>query len=304
VSNPIAQPDRTALMMAVMSTVGLSLKGIFGKFAFIAGASVLTLVLVRMLMALPLFWAADRITRGTDRAPMSRRDVGLGLCFGSMFLVAMLTDFTAIDRLGAGLSRIVLFTYPLIVVLIASAMERRWPSPRQLTAFVVSYGGLMIVLRPDRAELPPQFWSGVGFALLCAVTIGAVYALANPLIKRIGSARFSIITHLSAAIGMCLVAMTTFTQESFAIGVEAYLWIALIVVVATVGPMLMQYEAMRRIGASRVSLIALIGPVVTVALAWLLLNETLDTIQIAGFALVLFGIVVLEWPSLRRTTKK
>jgi len=244
------------------------------------------------------------MTRAPDRRPMSRKDVGLGLCFGSLFLVAMLTDFTAIDRLGAGLSRIVLFTYPLIVVLISSAMERRWPSVRQLMAFVISYGGLMIALRPDRTELPPLFWSGVGFALLCAITIGAVYALANPLIKRIGAARFSIITHLSAAVGMCLVAMTTFTQESFAIGTEAYLWIALIVIVATVGPMLMQYEAMRRIGASRVSLIALLGPVVTVGLAWLLLNETLDAVQIVGFALVLFGITVLEWPNLRRTARK
>jgi len=291
-------------MMAVMSTVGLSLKGIFGKFAFIAGSSVLTLVLVRMLMALPLFWMADRITRASDRAPMSRRDIGIGLGFGSMFLVAMLTDFTAIDQLGAGLSRIVLFTYPLVVVLISSAMERRWPSPRQLTAFVLSYGGLIVVLRPDRTELPPLFWSGVGFALFCAVTIGAVYALANPLIKRIGAARFSIITHLSAAVGMGLIAMMSFTQENFVIGAEAYLWIASIVVIATVGPMLMQYEAMRRIGASRVSLIALIGPVVTVVLAWLLLDETLDAIQIAGFTLVLFGITVLEWPNLRRAPKK
>jgi len=303
VSDPIEAPDRTALLMAVMATVGLSLKGIFGKFAFIAGASVMTLVLVRMLLALPLFWAADRLLRAEARTPMSRRDIGLGLCFGAMFLVAMLTDFTAIDRLGAGLSRIALFTYPLIVVLISSAMDRHWPSGRQLTAFVISYGGLLIVLRPDRAELPPLFWSGVGFALLCAITIGAVYALANPLIKRIGAARFSIITHLSAAIGMCLIAMMTFTHESFAIGRDAYLWIALIVIVATVGPMLMQYEAMRRIGASRVSLIALIGPIVTVTLAWFLLDEHLGAIQIVGFVLVLCGIVVLEWPSLHRSIK-
>jgi len=290
--------------MAVVSTLGLSLKGIFGKFAFIAGASVMTLVLIRMLLALPLFWAADRVTRRSDRVPISRRDIRLGLVFGVLFLVAMLADFTAIDLLGAGLSRIVLFTFPLIVVLISSAMERRWPSRRQVLAFVISYGGLLIVLRPDRSDLPPAFWTGVGVSLFCAVTIAGVYALANPLIKRIGAARFSIVTHLSAGVVMCIIAATTFTAESFAFSAEAYYWIVLIAVVATVGPMLMQYEAMRRIGASRVSLIALIGPIFTVALAWWLLDERLDAIQFAGFALVLLGIIVLEWPSLRRSVRK
>lgn len=303
-SDPINRPDRTALFMAVMSTLGLSLKGIFGKFALIAGASILTLVFVRMLLALPLFWAADKLLRAPERAPMSRRDVWLGLSFGVLFLIAMLTDFIAIDRLGAGLSRIVLFTFPLIVVLISSAMERRWPSRRQVLAFVISYGGLLIVLRPDRADLPPLFWSGVGVSLICAATIASVYALANPLMKRIGAARFSIITHLSAATGMTILVAVTYTNESFSIGAEAYLWIVLIAVVATVGPMLMQYEAMRRIGASRVSLISLIGPVFTVTMAWWLLDERLDAIQSAGFALVLLGIVVLEWPSLRGAISK
>ena len=300
-SDPIESTDRSALMMAVMSTIGLSLKGIFGKFAFIAGASIITLVFIRMVLALPLFWVADRFIRTSDRPPMSRRDIGLGLGFGVLFLFAMLTDFTAIDRLGASLSRIVLFTYPLVVVMISSAMERRWPSRRQMLAFVVSYGGLLIVLRPDRSDLPPQFWSGVGIAMTCAVTIASVYALANPLMKRIGAARFSIITHLAACAGMTVIVAGTYTEKSFALSATAYGWIFLIAAVATVGPMLMQYEAMRRIGASRVSLIALIGPVVTVVLAWLLLDEQLDGIQIMGFAFVLSGIAILEWPNLRRS---
>jgi len=35
-----------------------------------------------------------------------------------------------------------------------------------------------------------------------------------------------------------------------------------------------------------------------------LLDETLDVIQLAGFALVLLGITVLEWPNLQRTATK
>ena len=304
-SDPIEpRGERTALAMALAATFGLSLKGIFAKLAFIAGASVVILVLLRMLMAVPLFLAADRVMRAKDRVPMTRKDTMMGLGFGVMFLIAMLSDFIAIDRLGAALSRIVLFTYPLVVVLIASAMERRWPSMRQLSAFAISYIGLIIVLRPDRADLPPQFWSGVGFAVLCATTIGCVYAFANPLIKRIGASRFSILTHVSAAIGMMIIAGATQTPESFEFSAEAYFWIVLIVVLATVAPIMMQYEAMRRIGAARVSLIGLLGPIATVLLAWLVLDERLDAVQLGGFGLVLFGICILEWSTLQRALKR
>jgi len=307
VSDPLDQQNSNetpALLMAFGATLGLSLKGILAKLAFIAGATVIIVVLLRMLMALPLFIAADRAIGREGRERMSRTDVILGLGFGALFLLAMLSDFIAIDRLGAGLSRIVLFTYPLIVVFISSAMERRWPSRMHLIAFATSYVGLVIVLRPDRADIPPEFWSGVGFAVLCAISIACVYALANPLIKRIGSSRFSILTHITAAVGMTVLALATQTFEDFVFGFDAYFWILLIVVLATVAPIMMQYEAMRRIGAARVSLIGLLGPVVTVVLAWLILDERLDRIQISGFALVLFGIILLEWLSLRRAFQR
>ncbi len=286
--------------MALGATLGLSLKGILAKLAFLAGGTAIIVVLLRMLMAVPLFMAADRVMRPAARAPMARTDIAMGLGFGFMFLTAMLSDFIAIDRLGAGLSRIVLFTYPLIVVLISSGMERRWPSARQVFAFAVSYLGLVIVLRPDRTEVPPQFWSGVGFAVLCAVTIACVYSFANPLIKRIGASRFSVLTHISAAVGMVVLALATQTADDFALNTEAYVWMVLIVLIATVAPIMMQYEAMRRIGAARVSLIGLLGPIVTVLLAWVVLDERLDPVQIGGFALVLVGIAILEWPTLRR----
>ena len=305
-SDPVEQRgvETPALFMALGATLGLSLKGILAKLAFLAGGTVIVVVLLRMLMAVPLFMAADRVMRAPERAPMRRADIAMGLGFGLLFLLAMLSDFIAIDRLGAGLSRIVLFTYPLVVVLISSAMERRWPSVRQLLAFAISYLGLVIVLRPDRAELPPEFWSGVGFAVLCAFSIGCVYSFANPLIKRIGASRFSILTHISAALGMIVLAAGTQTGASFDIGAEAYVWVVLIVVLATVAPIMIQYEAMRRIGAARVSLIGLLGPVVTVLLAWVVLDEQLDAIQLGGFALVLFGITVLEWPTLRRVISR
>ncbi len=52
--------------------------------------------------------------------------------------------------------------------------------------------------------------------------------------------------------------------------------------------------AVERIGAGRTSVAAMVGPVATIVLAYLFLDETVSTWQIAGTALVLAGISVLS----------
>ena len=290
--------------MAAAATAGLAMKGIFAKFAYIAGASVIVVVLMRMVIGLPLFWAAERWTNSAQRTVLTERDILLCVGFGGAFLLATLADFAAIHRLGVGISRIILFTYPLIIVLLTALIERRRPSARQLLAFVIAYGGLIVVLQPNRDDLGPNFWQGVGFGLTSAVTIATYFCLANPLIKRIGAPRFSVISQVSATAGMIVVAALTLTTESFAFQPEGWMWIVLIVVIATVAPMLMLYESMRRIGAARASLIALLGPVITVIVAWLVLDERLAPVQLIGFGMVLAGVALLEGAAFRLRSER
>ena len=49
----------------------------------------------------------------------------------------------------------------------------------------------------------------------------------------------------------------------------------------------------RRIGADHASIISSIGPVVTLALAYAVLDESLSLTQIAGATLVLLGILLV-----------
>lgn len=291
--------DRAALGMALAATVGLSMKGIFAKLAYVAGVSVTALVLWRMVASLPLFLAAERVMPKAEAGRASRRDTLACLAFGLLFLTATVSDFAAIGYLGASLSRIVLFTYPLIVVVLESAVQRRWPGRMQLTAFALAYTGLLIVLRPDRVALPEGFGTGIALSIYCAFAIASFYTFGNPLMRRVGAARFSTLTQTSATAGMIAYALLRWTGTvgepvSLSVTGEGLLWLAAVVLIATVAPMLLQYEAMRRIGAGRASLIALLGPVFTVIVAWFVLDERLDAAQIGGFALVLTGLWLLE----------
>ncbi len=62
---------------------------------------------------------------------------------------------------------------------------------------------------------------------------------------------------------------------------------------ATVLPVWLVSEAIRRLGAGLVALTGSLGPVVTLLLGWLLLDEAIGGAQLAGAALVIAGVTVM-----------
>jgi drug/metabolite transporter (DMT)-like permease len=62
---------------------------------------------------------------------------------------------------------------------------------------------------------------------------------------------------------------------------------------STVLPVWAVSEAIRRLGPGPVALTGSLGPIVTLLLAWLLLDETLGVAQLIGAALVIAGVTVM-----------
>ena len=62
---------------------------------------------------------------------------------------------------------------------------------------------------------------------------------------------------------------------------------------STVGPVWLVSEAIRRLGAGPVSLTGTLGPVVTLFLGWLLLDERIGVAQMAGMSMVIAGVLMM-----------
>jgi drug/metabolite transporter (DMT)-like permease len=76
--------------------------------------------------------------------------------------------------------------------------------------------------------------------------------------------------------------------------VPLWLMVAWIVVLGTVAPFLFVLFAVARLGPARVGLIGMLEPVGAGILAWVLLGESLNAVQIVGTVIVLVGIVLAE----------
>lgn len=284
-----------AFLMVLFANVGFAFKGVFAKLAFATGMTVAGVLMLRIAIALPLFWLAVRLLGHRDQQA-SGIDWRDGLLIGTFFTLATVTDFMAIDRLGAGLSRMLLFTYPLLVQALTAWRERRLPTRLELTVFAVCYAGLVLLFAPKgfAGHLETREWIGIACGFTAAASYALFLVLGQGIATRVGSARFAAIMNTSTFLVFLLYALIGASPQDFQVPATGLGWIVIMVVAATVLPFLLLFEGIRRTGAGKASLIALSGPAVTLIAARILLGEQILPIQTLGFLLILGGMAALQ----------
>ncbi|MFO0124517.1 MAG: DMT family transporter, partial [Inhella sp.] len=131
--------------MAALGAVGFSGKAIIVKLAYRHGVDAVTLLMWRMLLALPLFLALAWWA-GRGRPALSARDwrdVGV-LGFTGYYLASFL-DFAGLQYISAGLERLFLYLNPTLVLLLGVLFLGQRVGRRQTVALALSYAGVLLV---------------------------------------------------------------------------------------------------------------------------------------------------------------
>lgn len=281
-------------VFAFVATLALSFKGILAKFAYAAGANVDFLLVIRFLLAAPLFWIGVRLIDGRWGLPSIRQWLYCGAA-GVLFFCATYADFTAISLIEVGLSRVILFTFPALVVLLSALLQRRPPRALHLLSFLVTYAGLYLVIRPDPAQvLSAQALTGILWSFSSALFYAVYLLLSQQLMKGMGSALFTAASGTMTLLVMLLFSLVDGRFATMEYSLPGFGWSALIALFCTLLPFFLLYEAIRRFGATNASLVTLSGPAMTLISAWLLLDETLVPVQLLGFLVTLAGLSILE----------
>lgn len=294
--------ERTAVLFVSLATLGLSFKGIFALMAYETGMNVDTVLLLRFIIAAPLFWCGVVLfAKGSPRLTWGQWKACAAA--GVLFFAATYSDFTAIHYLGATISRLILFTFPVIVMVLNAIINRTWPHWTQILVFIVTYAGIALVMDPRAAgDLSVV---GMMWAFGCALTYGGYLIVSQQIMKQLGSVRFTAASGSFTLLYMLIVIPftvggldgLTFNQDGLFFG-------AMIAVFCTVIPFFMLFEGIRRCGATQAALITLSGPVLTMLLAWYFLGETLNTQQIIGASVAFAGVASLKgkviWQGMRK----
>jgi drug/metabolite transporter (DMT)-like permease len=284
------------ILLTSTGAIGFASKGIFAKALYADGWGALDLVTTRALLALPVIaaWALWAVgLRGVLRAP-PRAMLGAALAGVGCYYLGALWDFQALQWIDASVERVLLFSYPSMVVVFHAVLYRERPAGAVLAALALTYGGiLMVVTGLDAAVLRGNL-AGAGLVLACALTSALYYLAGDRWTPALGSVAFTF--YALAAATVCLVVHRALghAPTTAAWGPRDLALIAGIVVCATVIPMLAMAEGVRRLGAPRASLVSTIGPPTTILLGAWLFGERLHAAQWCGVGLIVAGILTLE----------
>jgi drug/metabolite transporter (DMT)-like permease len=286
-------------LLCLVSASAFGTLGVFGKLASDAGAGVMSTLLVRFALAGLVFGVALALTGGAAallRLPRRAVVIGLALGAGGYSLQSGLY-FAAIGRLDVSLVSLLLYSYPAFVTLAALALGRAKPSLRTGSALVVASCGLVLVLLA--AGTGAFDFTGALLALGASITYTAYILVSDGIVGDVPPLALSLLVLAGAAASFAVAGLAT-GSLSFRLPAEAWLWLVLIALVSTVIAVSAFFAGLRRVGPSEAAILSTFEPPVTVALAFLVLGERLAPLQLAGGALVLAAVVMLQVPARRR----
>ncbi|WP_238947635.1 DMT family transporter [Caldimonas brevitalea] len=281
------------LALALLGSIAFSGKAIIVKLAYRYDVDAVTLIMYRMLFALPLFaliawWA------GRGKPPLTRREwaaiVGLGI---SGYYLASFLDFLGLQYISASLERLILYLNPTLVLALSVLLFKKKVTARQLIAAGVSYSGVLVVFGHEIGTLGSNVALGSVLVFASAVSYAIYLVYSGELVKRLGSLRLVGWASLVACV-FCIGQFAVLRPLSAAVVAPEVLWLSLLnATLCTVAPVLMVMMAIERIGATLAAQTGMVGPLSTLLMGVVLLGEPFSLWIAAGTALVLIGIWML-----------
>ncbi|MHA7240518.1 EamA family transporter [Arthrobacter sp. TMS1-12-1] len=213
--------------------------------------------------------------------------------------------FSAVQRMSVGVSLLLEYLAPVLLVGFLWLRSRTAPRPLTIVGSVTAILGLLLVLDlAGDARLDPV---GVLFGLAAAVCLVVFFVMSArvdetlpPIVMAGGGMVVAAGTIL--VLGLTNIMPFRFVFEDVRLAGGTYSWIvpvAVLVLVATVAAYVTGILAAQRLGSKVASFVALTEVMFAVLAAWLILGELPGPVQLLGGLLIVAGVVCVRVDELR-----
>ena len=275
--------------------------GTYARTLIDRGASPLEISEARAWIAFVVLGAFVLWRRRRDPVVRSRTSEGrvhpaLVAGFGLSIAGANYFYYSAIGRLPVAVAIVIQYTAPALVVLWFALVEKRRTSPRVAAAVVVALGGVALL-----AGLPHLIASGhanlsaagVLFAAGSAFAFAGYILFGERVVPVYGPER-TLTRGFGVAGAMWIVVQAIRGRPHTLLDGHLLPGVVLLGFIATVIPFMLFVWGLQRIGASRAGIFSTLEPLSAAFFAWWWLHQGLDGRQIAGAALVIVAVAVVQ----------
>jgi drug/metabolite transporter (DMT)-like permease len=282
-----------------------SMKGIFIKLAYGPGGhavDAITLLALRMGFAFPVYaaiavWVWRRQVMFGRPRPTGKQMLivgGLGLLG---YYVASFTDFSGLQYITAQFERLILFTYPMFVMLFGAMFFGARLTVWGVTALAVSYSGIVFVYFEGDISAGDHVLTGALFVLCAAFSFAMYQLMAKKWVVHLGGRMFTCVAMLAASTGPLVHFLIVHMGDGpitviTSLPPRVYWMAGAIAVFSTIIPSFLLNLALERLGPQTLAMLGTLSPIYTVFMAVTLLGEPFGLSDAVGTVLVIGGIAL------------
>jgi drug/metabolite transporter (DMT)-like permease len=272
-------------VLALVSAASFGVMPVLTKVVYDDGAALSGVLSVRFSVAAVVLLLLARAR--DELLPRGRQLLVLFLLGAVGYVLESYCYFAALTRISAGLTALLLYLYPALVVLLAAAVTRVRPSPTAAVCVVVATAGTALTIGPVSGGQ----WTGVLLGLAAALSYSVYIVVSSGQVAGVGPFATSAVVMGGAAVVYDVAAVSTGAQLPSA----GPAWLALIGValIGTVVAVSAFFAALELLGPADTAVLSTFEPVVSVAVAAVALGEDLSALQLLGGALVLGAVAAL-----------
>jgi drug/metabolite transporter (DMT)-like permease len=295
---------RTAYGLMALAAVMWATSGTFTVLAIDAGADVMQVTVfttvITALILVPLIAALDpkslRI-KAEDLLPF----LAFSIITGTFFAIAW---YMCVDLTSVATAVVLLYAYPSIVTVASVFLLKERLSPQKALALPLTFVGAVLVAGAQEFEKGFSFnLLGIALGIYAAFGASVYYIWGKKFLDKYSANTVILYMTVLSIPGLVIIA-NPFELMKNAISTEGWLYmIALGFFPGTVG-FVVSMVALNHIEASKASIVASIEPVAAVIIAFVVLLEAVNGLQIIGVALVFAGVILLRmtWGNKRTET--
>ncbi|MFZ9628892.1 MAG: DMT family transporter [Ilumatobacteraceae bacterium] len=284
------------VLWAVATAFSYSLSAVVGK-DLLAALGATSLLFWRFGLASIVLWVLLLVRRPAQGLRVPTVAPGLSLAIGALFGLLVYVGFKSLETLDASVYIVIVYVYPVIVVVASSLLGHR-TAPLMWVALAMVMGGIVLTV--------PELFGGVGtvdtrgmvLAIVQAVMFAAYMILSSRIVPDHADGTVTAAwTVLGAA--MVLTPMTLVSGLVVPDTRQLVLEVSLFALVPTVISTACFFRAMRRIAPGVVAMIMSLEIALAILWSVLFLGERPRGVQYAGAGVVIAAVLLAQWVGLR-----
>lgn len=275
-------------LAAVMTTVFFGSITTLSKIAYDSGTTPQSLVLARCIVFVLVI---GPLLQPLGRPLTLSRDGFRGTLWMAGSTVVMSLGYLAsVDYIPVTLAAIIFFAFPLLVALFAALTGRERLSPVKAVALLIAFAGLVLALGPRFETLDAR---GIACAAVAGTAMAVTITFSGPVLQRHDPLTVNVHMNFWMMLALAIVFSIGggLSWPTTAGGYAAAAGVCILYVTAFI----CWFLALRLISPVRVATLFNLEPLITIAVAYVVLNERLDAVQSAGVALALGAIMSLTF---------